>query len=111
MWIFILLFFPKIGYMTHSMEGFFFATEMDLDIGYHLIKLDIDAQKLCTMGLPWHIGKYKYKRLPMGIKIPWFLMCLIPCLNLLQVWNNLSKTRFTDDLSILTNGIAQLQRP
>jgi dihydroorotate dehydrogenase len=28
-----------------------------------------DAQMLCTIVLPWHIGKYKYKRLPMGIKI------------------------------------------
>jgi hypothetical protein len=26
-----------------------------------------DAQKLCTIVFPW--GKYKYKRLPMGIKI------------------------------------------
>jgi hypothetical protein len=28
-----------------------------------------DAQKLCTIVFPWHMGKYKYKRLPMGIKI------------------------------------------
>jgi hypothetical protein len=26
-----------------------------------------DSQKLCTIVFPW--GKYKYKRLPMGIKV------------------------------------------
>jgi hypothetical protein len=39
-------------------------------MGYYHIKLDADAQNLCTIIFPW--GKYKYKRLPMGIKIAWF---------------------------------------
>jgi hypothetical protein len=34
--------------------------------------INADAQKLCTIVFPWHMGKYKYKRLPMGIKISWF---------------------------------------
>ena len=34
-------------------------------MGYYHIRLDSDAQKLCTIILPW--GKYKYKRLPMGL--------------------------------------------
>jgi hypothetical protein len=38
-------------------------------MGYYHIKLDADAQKLCTIVFPWNMGKYKYKRLPMGIKI------------------------------------------
>jgi RNase H-like domain found in reverse transcriptase/Reverse transcriptase (RNA-dependent DNA polymerase) len=49
------------------MEGFTFATALDLNMGYYHIKLDADAQKLCTIIFPG--GKYKYKRLPMGIKI------------------------------------------
>jgi hypothetical protein len=53
--------------MIHSMEGFTFASALDLNMGYYHIKLDADAQKLCTIVFPW--GKYKYKRLPMGIKI------------------------------------------
>jgi Reverse transcriptase (RNA-dependent DNA polymerase) len=53
--------------MIRSMEGFTFATALDLNMGYYHIKLDGDAQKLFTIILPW--GKYKYKRLPMGIKI------------------------------------------
>jgi hypothetical protein len=55
--------------MIRSMEEFTFASELDLNMGYYYIKLDHDAdtQKLCTIVFPW--GKYKYKRLPMGINI------------------------------------------
>jgi hypothetical protein len=60
---------PKIGEadMIRSMEGFTFASSLDLNMGYYQIKLDDDAQKLCTIVFPWHMAKYKYKRLPMGI--------------------------------------------
>ena len=34
-------------------------------MGYYTIRLDPDAQKICTTVLPW--GKYSYMRLPMGI--------------------------------------------
>ena len=49
------------------MEGFTYATSLDLNMGYYHIKLNPTAQKICTIIFPW--GKYKYKRLPMGIKI------------------------------------------
>jgi hypothetical protein len=58
---------PKIGGMIRSMEGFTFFSALDLNMGYYHIKLDADAQKLYTIAFPW--GKYKYKRLPIGIKI------------------------------------------
>jgi hypothetical protein len=51
--------------MIRSMEGFTYATALDLNMGYYHNKLDADAQKLCTTIFSW--GKYKYKRLPMGI--------------------------------------------
>jgi hypothetical protein len=38
-------------------------------MGYYHIKIDADAQKLCNIVFPLHMGKYNYKRLPMGIKI------------------------------------------
>jgi hypothetical protein len=60
--------------MIRSMEVFSFASSLDLNMGYYHIKLDSDAQKLCTIVSPLYMGKYKYKRLPMGIKIAWFLM-------------------------------------
>jgi hypothetical protein len=55
--------------MIRSMEGFTFASALDLNMGYYHIKLDADSQTLRTSIFPWCIGKYKYKRLPMGIKI------------------------------------------
>ena len=56
---------PKIQDMLQKLEGFKYATALDLNMGYYTIRLNPDAQKLCTIVLPW--GKYKYLRLPMGI--------------------------------------------
>jgi hypothetical protein len=41
--------------MIRSMEGFAFASALDLNMGYYHIKLDheADAQKLCTIVFPW----------------------------------------------------------
>jgi hypothetical protein len=55
--------------MIRSMEWFTFASALDLNMGYYHIKLEADAQKLCTIVFPWHMGICKYKCLPMGIKI------------------------------------------
>jgi hypothetical protein len=44
------------------MEGFTYATQLDLNMGYYTIRLDGDAQKICTIILPW--GKYSYMHLP-----------------------------------------------
>jgi hypothetical protein len=85
---------PKIGQadMIRSMEGFTFASALDLNMGYYHIKLDADAnaQKLCTIVFPWNMRKYKYKRLPMGIKIVSILMFFkTSCLSLSKIWNML----------------------
>jgi hypothetical protein len=56
---------PKIITVLQELEGFFFATALDLNMGYYTIRLDPDASKICTIIFPW--GKYSYKRLPMGI--------------------------------------------
>jgi hypothetical protein len=71
-------------------NGRAFASALDLNMGYYCIKLDhdVDPQKLCTIIFPW--GKYKYKRLPLGIKIAWFLMFFkTSCLSLSKIWNTL----------------------
>jgi hypothetical protein len=39
--------------MIRSIEGFTFASSLDLNMGYYHIKLDADAQKLCTIVFPW----------------------------------------------------------
>jgi hypothetical protein len=56
---------PKIAHMLQELEKFAYATYLDLNMGYYTIKLDSDAQKLCTIVTPF--GKYQYLRLPMGI--------------------------------------------
>jgi hypothetical protein len=99
--------------MIRSMEGFTFASALDLNMGYYHIKLDADAQKLCTIVFPWHTGKYKYKRLPMD---PWVsrlpqMFFKTSCQSLSKIWNILRPAFYLDDLLILTNRINQLQRP
>ena len=56
---------PKISTVLQELEGFTFATALDLNMGYYTIRLDPDASRICTIIFPW--GKYSYKRLPMGI--------------------------------------------
>ena len=56
---------PKICTVLQELEGFTYATALDLNMGYYTISLDPEAAKICTIIFPW--GKYSYKRLPMGI--------------------------------------------
>ena len=75
---------PNIGDMIRSIEEFTFATELDLNMGYCHIKLDSDAQNRCTV--VFSCGKYKYTRLPMGIKIAPDVFKM-SCPNSLKIWN------------------------
>ncbi len=49
--------------VPQELEGFTFATALDLNMGYDTIILDPDASKICTINIPWG----KYLRLPMGM--------------------------------------------
>ena len=51
---------PKISTVLQELEGFTYATALDLNMGYYTIRLDSDASKICTIILPW--GKYSYLR-------------------------------------------------
>ena len=56
---------PKISMILQELEGFTYATALDLNMGYYTIRLDPTASKMCTIIFPW--GLYSYKRLvPMG---------------------------------------------
>ena len=57
---------PKIQELMLLLEGFMFATSLDLNMGYYHIILTPFSRNLCTIVLPW--GKYRYIRLPMGLK-------------------------------------------
>jgi hypothetical protein len=48
-----------------KLEGFQFATSLDLNMGYYHIELSPASKRLCTIELLW--GKYEYQRLPMGL--------------------------------------------
>jgi Reverse transcriptase (RNA-dependent DNA polymerase) len=56
---------PKIQDFFLKLEGFQYATSLDLNKGYYHIELSLGAKQLCTIVLPW--GKYEYQRLPMGL--------------------------------------------
>ena len=40
---------PKISTVLQNMEGFTFATALDLNMGNYTIKLDPNAQNMCTI--------------------------------------------------------------
>ena len=56
---------PKINDLLQKLEGFAYATSLDLNMGYYHIELTPNSSRLCTIVLPW--GKYEYLRLPMGL--------------------------------------------
>jgi len=47
---------PKISTILQEMEGFTYASVLYLTMDFYTIRLDPDAQKICTIVLPW--GKY-----------------------------------------------------
>jgi hypothetical protein len=55
---------PKISTTLQELEGFTYATALDLNMGYYTIRLNPKASEMCTIIFPW--GKYSYLRLPMG---------------------------------------------
>ena len=56
---------PKIQDLLLKLEGFKFATSLDLNMGYYHIELSPASKRLCTIVLPF--GKFEYQRLPMGL--------------------------------------------
>ena len=58
---------PRIQEMLQKLEGFMWATSLDLNMGYYHIRLTPFSKKLCTVVFPW--GKYSYNRLPMGLLV------------------------------------------
>jgi hypothetical protein len=58
---------PKISTVLQELEGFTYATALDLNMGYYTIRLDPDASKICTIILPW--GKYSYLRFQWALHV------------------------------------------
>jgi len=56
---------PRIQDTLKNLEGFNYATALDLNMGYYHIRLSPEAQDMCTIVTEFSL--FKYKRLPMGV--------------------------------------------
>ena len=53
---------PKISTVSQKLEGFTFATALDLNMGHYTISLDLDASKICTIKKPLANGNGRFSR-------------------------------------------------
>jgi hypothetical protein len=44
---------PKISTILQELEGFTYATALDLNMGYYTIRLDPAASEMCAIIFPW----------------------------------------------------------
>ncbi len=90
---------PHIQDMLTNLEGFQYATSLDLNMGYYHLELSEKSKELCTIVLPF--GKFEYQRIPMGL-------CNSPDIfqeKMNELFEGLDFVRaYIDDLLCLTSG-------
>ena len=93
---------PNIQDMLLNLEGFQYATSLDLNMGYYHLELDARSKELCTIILPF--GKFEYQRIPMGL-------CNSPDIfqeKMNELFQGLDYVRaYIDDLLVLSKGTFQ----
>ena len=108
---------PKIQDLLMKLEGFQYATSLDLNMGYYHIELSPNSKRLCTIVLPW--GKYEYQKLPMGLcNSPDIfqerMSSLMQDLEYVRAYIDdlliLTKSNWTDHLDKLEKVLAKLQQ-
>ena len=96
---------PNIQDMLLNLEGFQYATSLDLNMGYYHIELSPRSKELCTLVFPF--GKYEMQRLPMGL-------CNSPDIfqeKMSELMQDLDFVRtYIDNLLVLTKGSFDLSR-
>ena len=90
---------PRIQDLLLKLEGFTYATSLDLNMGYYHIELSPLSKQMCTIVLPW--GKFEYQKLPMGL-------CNSPDIfqeKMSTLFHDLENVRaYIDDLLVLGTG-------
>ena len=85
-----------------KLEGFQWATALDLNMGYYHIELCPASKKVCTIVLPW--GKYEYQVLPQGLSNSPDIFQE----NMSNLFRDLEFVReYIDDVLVTSNGTLQ----
>jgi hypothetical protein len=91
---------PKIRDVLQRRAGFDYVTTIDITSQFYHFELDPESRKYVVITTPF--GKYRYKRLPMGIKIaPAYAQAIMT-----KLFHDLMDfvECFMDDLAIFTKG-------
>ena len=90
---------PKIAETLQQMEGFTYASAVDMNMGYYHLTLDLHTREICSLIFPF--GRYRYCRLPMGAA------CAPDVFQekMNNLFNELEFVKvYLDDLLVITNG-------
>ena len=88
---------PIIQDVIMRRAGYKYFTKLDLTMQYYALELDEEGKDLCTIITPF--GKYRYRRLPMGLKIsPDVAQSIME-----EILGDLDIEVYIDDIAIFSN--------
>jgi hypothetical protein len=88
---------PVIHDVLRRRSGYKFLTKIDLTMCYYTYELDEESSEMCVIVTPY--GKFKYKRLPMGVKqSPDFAQEIIE-----EVLRGMDVETYIDDIAAFDN--------
>ena len=56
---------PRISYIIQNIEGFQYATALDINMGYYIINISTHNKEMTT--IVTEFARFRYNRLPMGM--------------------------------------------